>query len=416
MKNNPGGGFRRVRVKRLSRSEEREVITDIFGAGIAYNKFYDAVSGIYRIAEFVFLAAALFFGVIYIAVNADKIRYSQLEYLVQNFAYTLEENSEKRTYMTYEHDGDVLPAAFRGGLAVCGDSRVTIFSATGTQTAHLAHGFHAPVPVGSERYLLVYDQGGTGYKIFSSFSEMHSGNAENKIYGAGIGKDGSFALITGSNDGASVVLLYNKNFKLINKYTKYGHVMSVAISDDGGRIAILTSDVDASGVFSTEIMFAVAGSDSAERTVGLSGVLPLDCAFGDGSFVLLGDSAAFFYNGDGSCVGTIPLGAYDFAAVDGSGVIAVTRRRGGRDGFTVLLADSNGKIVFSDELDGNPIATSTANGSGFIMTDNAVVCIKEGNTRSREVSGVYTGDALCAVSASEVYVCTPSHAVSLRFD
>lgn len=79
----------RTRFRRLSAAEKHEVINDIFGGETAYNKFYNAVSVIYRIAEFVFLAAALLFGVVYIAANSDKIQYSQFEYIAQNFAYTL---------------------------------------------------------------------------------------------------------------------------------------------------------------------------------------------------------------------------------------------------------------------------------------------------------------------------------------
>lgn len=414
MRDSNGGIFRRARIKRLSKAEEHEVISDIFGGDIEYNKFYDVVSGVYRIAEFVILAAALIFGVVYIAVNADKIRYSQFEHLVQNFSYMLEQNSEKQTYLTYERNERILPAAFRGGISLCGDSRVMIYSATGAATASVEHGFYAPVPVGSDRYLLIYDQGGNGYRLFSSFSELHLDSTENKIYGAAVGKDGAYALITGNTDGASVVLFYNKNFDLTNKYTKYGHVMSVAVSDDGTRIAVVTSGVDSNGSFSTEIMFAAAGSDEAERTVSLPDLLPLDCAFGDGSFVVLGDSGAVFYTDSGDYVGEISLGAYDLAAVDGSGVIAVTRERGGKNGFSAVFADSDGKIVFSGRLDGIPIAVSTAGGSAFILTDSSVVCISGEKTQTYEVSDVYTGDTICAVSAHEVYVCTTSHAFSVR--
>ena len=92
----------RTRLKRLTASEKHEVINDIFGGETEYNKFYDAVSVAYRIAEFIFIAAALLFAVIYIAVNSDEIQYAQFEYMAQNFAYTLNQNTDKRTYLTYE--------------------------------------------------------------------------------------------------------------------------------------------------------------------------------------------------------------------------------------------------------------------------------------------------------------------------
>ena len=171
----------RTRLKRLTASEKHEVINDIFGGETEYNKFYDAVSVAYRIAEFIFLAAALLFAVIYIAVNSDEIQYAQFEYMAQNFAYTLNQNTDKRTYLTYEREEDQKFTPYGGGLAVCGYKGVTLYSSTGVKTAYIRHGLVDPIPVASDRYLMISENGGTEYKLYSLYSEMYAGKSEYSI-------------------------------------------------------------------------------------------------------------------------------------------------------------------------------------------------------------------------------------------
>ena len=408
----------RTRFRRLSASEKHEVIDDIFGGETAYNKFYDAVAVFYRVAEFVFLAAALLFGVIYIASNADNIRYSQIEYLVQNFSYILEQNTEKRTYMTYERDGDINTAVLHGGLAVYGNTGISVYSATGVKTAQFKHGMKAPVAVGSDRYLLVYGHGGEKYRLYSSFSQMHEGSTEHAIYSACMSKNGAYALVTGSDDGSSQVLLFNNGFRLVNRFLKYAKVAAVALNEEGDRIAIVTVEAGVDGDFVSEVMFCAAGSETAERTVTVSGMLPLDCVFNGDSFILLGDTGAVFFDENGNVTAERRSpGGFDLAALSSECVLFVTDPGGGRSNYSALMLDGSGSVLFDGELEGTPYAVSASSGSGFILTGTAVVRISpDGKTSTEEASGVVFGDKLRAVSEREVWLCTTSHAVSLRFD
>ncbi len=407
----------RTRFKRLTASEKHEVINDIFGGETEYNKFYDAVSVIYRIAEFVFLAAALLFAVIYIAANSDDIQYAQFEYMAQNFVYTLNQNTEKKSYMTYTREENRNFAFLGGGLAVCGDERLTLYSATGVRTAYITHGLYKPIPVGSDRHILVYESGGTEYKFYSLYSEMHFGKSEHAIYGACVGKNGSYALITGNDDDSDCVMLYNRNFKLINKYTKYGNVVSVAISDNGEKILIVTVGVNNSGGYSAELTLCTAGSDKADRIISLDGALPLDCRFGSEGFIVLCDKMVCFYDTEGSLISEKKFeDGFDFADISSDCAFFAFRSKNGGDGYSVELFDGTGKTTYSGEFTGTPLSVTAADGCGFVLTENHALCIRgDVEPEYAEVSGISSGDRICALSAREAYVCTPSHAAALNF-
>lgn len=408
----------RTRFRRLSDTERHEVINDIFGGATEYNRFYDAVAVTYRVAEFICLFAALLFGVIYIAVNAENIQYSQFEYLAQNFAYILEQNEERRTYITYEQDGDITALSYRGGLAICSDAHLSVYSATGVRTSYHTHGMAQPVTLAADKYLLVYDRGGSVYKLYSSFSEVHSGESEYRIHGACVGGDGSFALISSGGDSSYVVSLYNKSYKLINRYKTYSPVFSAAISDDGTKIAVASVSVGTGGRYETTVNFYTAGEDKLDGTIKAEGVLPLDCCFSeDGGFILLGDSTVLFYDENGRLLAKHTVAGYDMADISETGVVILSKNGGGRDGYLAQLFDSQGDVSFSGDLDGTPIDVEIEDGYGFVLTLDSVVRLggAENGIGVIEVGGITSDASICVTDGDGgmVYICDAAHSFAV---
>lgn len=405
----------RTRFRRLSENERHEVINDIFGGATEYNRFYDAVAVVYRTAEFICLFAALLFGVVYIALNSDNIQYSQFEYLAQNFAYILEQNEERRSYITYEQDGDITSVSYRGGIAVCTDSHLAVYSATGVRTSYNTHGLSSPVPVAAEKYLLLYERGGYEYKLYSSFSEVHSAQSEYQIHGACVGGDGSFALIASGTDGSYIVSLYNKSYKLINRYKTYSPVLSAAISDDGSRVAVASVAIGTGGAYETTVSFYTAGEDKLDDEIKIDGVLPLKCCFSDDGFILLGDGDALFYNNSCSLLSRHDIGGYDMADASEGGVVAVFKNGGGRGGFTAILFNSFGEAMFSGAFDGTPLDVEISDGYGYILTLDSVIRLGDDKTATVAVNNISSDAELCVTDGQSgmVCVCEPSHSVTV---
>lgn len=405
----------RTRFRRLSENERHEVINDIFGGATEYNRFYDAVAVFYRTAEFICLFAALLFGVVYIALNSESIQYSQFEYLAQNFAYILEQNEERRTYITYEQDGDVTAVSYRGGIAVCTDGHLAVYSATGVRTSYHTHGMTAPVPIAAEKYLLLYDRGGCDYKLYSSFSEVYSGQSEYPIHGACVGGDGSFALISSGTDGSYIVSLYNKNYKLINRYKTYSPVLSAAISGDGSRVAVASVAVGSGGAYKTTLSFYTAGEDKLDDEIKIDGVLPLVTCFSNDGFILLGDNDVLFYNDSGSLLSRQDIDGYDMADVTESGAVAVFKNGGGRDGFTAILFNSLGETVFSGEFDGTPIDAKISDGYGYILTLDSVIRLGKDKKGVTSVADIGFDAALCVTDGKNgtAYICEAAHSLTV---
>ena len=163
--------------KTVSEAEKKEAIRNIFGEEGEYNKFYDTVSAAYRVAEFAILAAFLFF-VIYSAIaNAGNVTYEKFDYIIRNFAVSLDENSDYTSSIFYSPDDNSSFSLFGGGIAVCTGSEVEIFSATGRKTCSERHGYVSPVLAASDKYVIVYEENGTEYSVYNTFSKVYSNKA-----------------------------------------------------------------------------------------------------------------------------------------------------------------------------------------------------------------------------------------------
>ena len=98
----------------------------------AYNDFYASVSVLFRIASFIFLVAFLIFIVFSAFTSQEAFTYENLEFVVRNFALTLEENRDDSVYaIKYNPDSSRNFALIGNKFTVCGNSGISIYSSTG---------------------------------------------------------------------------------------------------------------------------------------------------------------------------------------------------------------------------------------------------------------------------------------------
>ena len=125
----------------------------------AYNEFYDRISVIFRILSYLLFASFLLYIVLSAFNNAADFSYENFEYIIRNFALTLEETRDDSTYaIRYNPDASRSYSLFGNGLIVCGSSGVSSYSSTGRLTCSESHSYKDPQMVSSNKFVLVYDQ------------------------------------------------------------------------------------------------------------------------------------------------------------------------------------------------------------------------------------------------------------------
>ena len=209
----------------------------------ATDPYYATVAARYKVAQRILALILVLFLLFSIFTNIKEITYGNLFYFVRDFGNAVDMASIDYETLSY----DVYPnqnfSMYRGGVAAVSPSNISVFTATGRRTLKSRSDFVVPYAVCSDKYVLVYDMSGDSFALYNSFSKVHAEKLSAPVTDAYISDSGVFAVVTSSAAYKSVINVYNKNFKMIGKYSKDLYAIDVCIDESGERMAALFYDV-----------------------------------------------------------------------------------------------------------------------------------------------------------------------------
>lgn len=382
------------------------------------NEYYENVSARLGIAQVVLYLSLFAFVVLSFLTNSNLITYQNFYHFFQDLNASAERvDIFSHTSVSYPTDEEQSFALYRKGLAVAGNTNVTIFSATGRQLVSHGIQYNNPVAVGSGKYLLVYEHGGKQYSLYNANTQMHTGETEYPISGAAVSDSGMYALISSASDANSAVYLYNNRFALINIYKKGGNVIDASISADGRRIALLTATPNKGGV-STSVLLAEPGKDTAiaERTVASS--LGIRCHFTEeGKLAVLCTTGVAYLSSNGDLDFFYDFGEKIPAKADlcEAGVAICLKKSAISEKNIIIIFDKSGKIVYNDVVPQSISSLAYREGVLFFTVYNGVgrLDLDSGQIDFEECAT--DGKVLLAVSERETLLCSPQKAVYITF-
>lgn len=397
--------------------KKKEAVINVFGEESSYNRFYDSVSVAFRMLSFIIIAAFLLFIVASAFKNADEFSYENLEYIVRNFALALDENKDNTVYSVhYNPDSSRTYSLFGKGLSVCGNSGISIYSATGRQTCAENFDFKSPVMISSEKYALVYDEGGMGYSLFNTFTEVYSSELSYPIRGAAISDNGYYALITSSDSFVSTVEVYNDNFSIVNRFNKTGYVTDIDINDTEVLIATVETDSQTNN-FALELLLCNIGEAEAKASSLITGSFPLSCSITDNGYTVVCRDSVLFFDNTGREISSYHFDGRDLYKFDISGdnVLLVFKERGFNLCYNSVCINSESKELYVYDFDSTVFDIELCNGKSFVLTESSIVAFDDQATKI-DFTGADHNCKLLAYSENAVYVCTDTFAPLIRFD
>lgn len=403
--------------KRAPKTAKSTVVPSV-SVGKERNEYYENISAGLGIVQVLLYLSLFAFVVLSFLTNSNLITYQNFYHFFQDLNASAERvdifSHDSVSYSTDEEQSFTL---YRKGLAVAGNTSVTIFSATGRQLVSHGIQYNDPVAVGSGKYLLVYERGGKQYSLYNANTQMHAGETEYPISGAAVSDSGMYALISSASDANSAVYLYNNRFALINIYKKGGNVLDVAISPDGHRIALLTVS-PASGGVSTSLMVAEPGKGSAiaERVIASS--IGLECHFTDDgkiaalcttgvAYLSASGELEFFHDFDGKILAT--------ADVSQHGAAVCLKKTEISEKNIIIIFDKSGKIVYNDVVPKSVNSLAYREGVLFWMDFDGVSRLDISNGQIDFEEFATDGKKLLALDSKEILLCSPQKAVYITF-
>ena len=122
---------------------------------------------------------------------------------------------------------------------IVNDSYFEVYNQNGKLIQAASHGMSNPRLELSQARFLIFDRDRYGIKIYNYSDELYAQNFDSTVVSADIGRDGTYAVITGSTSYLNSVYVYDKDNELVYTWNSANYyIMDVAVSDDGEKIAL----------------------------------------------------------------------------------------------------------------------------------------------------------------------------------
>lgn len=301
----------------------------------AQNPYYAAIARGYHLAQLTLFGILTGFIILSMLIRSDDITYENFFYLFKDIHAAVDSADVSFTTLVYNADETQDYATYRGGLAVAGESGLTVFSATGRQTMVQTLNMTTPHLLTSSRCILVYEQGGNEFSLYNSFARITAGKTDAPISCAAISDSGWFALASQSGT-SSKIAVYDKHSDLKTEHFKNGFIASLALNASGDLLAIVTTDVT-NGTYQTKLQLYRPGTDQMIQEWSFSEFFPLSCSFvDDKTLYLTATDRMLVLHKNGECL------------VDSAYDTYIDRVFYSKDGYALLFSDMTLAIYRKD--------------------------------------------------------------------
>lgn len=404
------------RLKKTVREKNRKIPVEI---AAPQNDYYEAVSYRFGLAQVFLYLFLLAFVSVSLLMNTELITYHNLYYFVKDLNATTENvdvlHSDSVTYPT---DATQSFALYRQGLAVAGNTTVTVFTPSGRQTISKNVQYQNPVAVGTGKYLLVYELDGTRYSLYNSYTQIHSGKTTTPIRGATMSDCGMYAIVTEEPQYPSVVELYSSDFELLNQYRYNSYVTDVAIDQRGHYLSVLTSQAE-NGAFASYLKVYEPKKDKLFSECKLSDSLGLRCGFTDsGKVSVLCGNGVYYASVDGKLITDVSFNGQSLVAFDmtADGCVAVLQKSGTDLQNPVIAFNEDGELIHEGFADQTVQSVVLCGKSVLFVHSDGITKRNCSNGEENFLTCETEGRVLLALKDGRILLCSPQKAVYYKFE
>lgn len=324
------------------------------------------------------LTLALILSAVFLVANWQKLNFDAVK---RYFAYRSLIKSETGQAESFPYDAGTNSAFARLGddLLVCSGTGVRLYSASGTmyfeQTIPLEH----PVIQSAGNAGLVYDAGGTSLFVCTNRSLSFSLPGGNPILSASLNAQGRLTVVTQASGLKASITVYDAGYQPALRVNLSSRFVTDAVLSPNGRILALATAGLTGGIYDNQIAFystsRSADSSEPDAVCSLGNVTALKLSWNADPLRVLGDSALYLVNTDGSLAGTYSyagryLKGYSLDGNDFSALLLGKYRAG--SSAQLVLVDAAGQEHASLALDRQLLSLSAAGHYFSVLTADAL--------------------------------------------
>ena len=361
--------------KELENSELDVKLTPVIeDDGIETNKRYLNLARKLRNAGFVLLFVLILFVLGMFIVFREDITYENFNYMFRDLDTVLPEYTGQRGSVYFDAAGDKILIPFRGSLGIVSPENVAFYNLRGNNTYTDNVSMISPMATSSVKYLLVYDLGGTRYKLYNGYTFSEGEEYEFPITCGAVADNGVYAIASRNLQYRTVVDIYNENFHKTSTVYKDRYLVDLKINKTGDKIMILTVNGSA-GEFNTEICIVSPKGDEPLFEEELKGVYATECNFfANDNFSVLTDNGLMFYNSSFNYLntyGTASNTVMNYITFGNYAGVVYSKNIVGYDS-EVFVLNSRGEVKSEQTISGEVLSVAGSD-NGFYFLHNGTI-------------------------------------------
>ncbi len=307
-----------------------------------------------RYVRYLLLLIMVMVALIFLFANRDQITGDNFRRLFAKINMSFSGSMEDDGEVQFETADNGKTVVFKDGFAHTTVEKLVVTDRSGSEFQEVQLGYRHPILSANEKYVMVYDSGGTGIMIADSFSVLFEKTMENSIITADMAADGSLVVVTEGDGYLSKVYVYDSAFKEVYNYKSLNrYVLDAALAPDGDSLAVSCMNIDGSDIVS-EILYFELSEDSMQWNVSFEEQPCIDLSVkDDGSICGIFEWGMVSLDEDGEEQGRFDLQNQSlqcYSMRDGASNVFVVSAAETGDG-TVIICDENCAEKYRVELD-----------------------------------------------------------------
>ena len=401
--------------------KNNNVIPNENTGSVPSKNYFSLLADKYSKASHILYIALLVCFVFTLVFNSKILTYNNFSYLFKDLNAAAEIASGNYNSISYANDKLRTTKAFRGGIVTASTTDMAIYNATGKKSLHINENFVLPEIAVSQKYAIIYDQGGNNYSIYNSFARVHNAKTPHSISNVTVADNGWYAIVSKDNEHTTAVYLYDDDFNLRNSYlfaTKY--VFSISINATGNRIAIICAEASPNGDgYLTSVIICDPGKDSSRAEISLGKGIPFGSSFTDNEMLNVVCSDALYVLSENN--GEIK-NKYEFEkknankmSVGSAGCAIAFSDNKGKVSTTLLVFNANGDAIYSGVIDGGISDMEYIEGSVFVTRSDTVTKIDIKSGKLTEIQTYEKGTDIIVYDENNILLCCQTKAKYIKF-
>ena len=378
------------------------------------DEYYFSIGRLYGISGIILLICAGIFVLASIVFGYRELTYENIYYCIKDFDTVIKSDSYNAITVDYGIGDNRSYYCYRGGIVAAEKYAISVYSATGRETAVLSNEYARPVVRCSSKYMLVYDSDGTSFSICNSFVLLHSEDIGNRIYSADINDMGEALIHAEAAGYGSALYLYDSGFEGAASYYFDDYVTCLDLSDDGKRILASTVSIK-DGAYVSNFKIYRRGEDQAFVTYDVYDEISLECGqLASDEYYLITERGVRIFDIKGNIVKEYFISDddnfIDFYKSESGIAISVQSD----DKYCLTYIPHRGDIL-TLKLNSKPLSLSCVEDNAYVLYDGAVA-------KYDLVAGTYKlldcapgGVKLLTTKSGRILLCYSARAVCVDF-